>query len=123
MEASDHGFSESARNWGYQNFWTRSDAYFNNPTVKLADAMLICCTIEYSPTPPSAPPPPRLLIPKNLVNAYASLFDDPAYSDVVFRIRPAKGGRERKLFAAKKVLSGRSEYFDTSELPTPRCTC
>lgn len=30
MEATDHSFSDTARNWGYQNFWKRSDAWFNN---------------------------------------------------------------------------------------------
>ncbi|KAK4056182.1 hypothetical protein OIO90_002913 [Microbotryomycetes sp. JL221] len=114
MEANDHSFDDSARNWGYANFWKRSEAYFNNPTVRVADAFLIVCTIVYSPTPPSPPPLPRLLIPPDLVSAYASLFDDPEYSDVVFRIRPAKRPRapERRLYAAKKVLAGRSDYFD-----------
>ncbi|KAK4702760.1 hypothetical protein P7C70_g3460, partial [Phenoliferia sp. Uapishka_3] len=114
MEAHDHSFSDTARNWGYANFLKRSDAYFSNPSVRLADAFLIVCTIVYSPTPPSPPPLPRLLIPKDLVNAYASLFDDPDYSDVCFRIRPQDGKkRERRLYAAKKVLAGRSDYFDT----------
>ncbi|KAL8277951.1 hypothetical protein RQP46_009583 [Phenoliferia psychrophenolica] len=113
MEAHDHSFSDTARNWGYANFLKRSDAYFTNPSVRLADAFLIVCTIVYSPTPPSPPPLPRLLIPKDLVNAYASLFDDPDYSDVCFRIRPEGTKRERRLYAAKKILGGRSDYFDT----------
>ncbi|KAK4049653.1 hypothetical protein OIV83_003928 [Microbotryomycetes sp. JL201] len=84
------------------------------PAVRVADAFLIVCTIVYSPTPPSPPPLPRLLIPPDLVSAYASLFDDPLYSDVVFRIRPARRPRakERRLYAAKKILAGRSEYFE-----------
>ena len=79
MEAHDHSFSDTARNWGYANFlvsalcWTcttctadraasqkRSDAYFSNPSVRLADAFLIVCTIVYSPTPPSPPPLPQI---------------------------------------------------------------
>lgn len=74
------------------------------------------------------PPIPKRLIPTELVEAYASLFDDPAYSDVVFRIVPEEDfdatngtqvaasrrkGRERRIYASKKVLSARSEYFDT----------
>ncbi|SCZ96104.1 BZ3500_MvSof-1268-A1-R1_Chr8-1g10007 [Microbotryum saponariae] len=115
MEANDHSFSDSARNWGYANFWKRSDAYYNNPQVRLADAFLISCTIVYSPTPPTPPPLPRLLIPKDLVAAYAAMFDDPDYSDVVFRIRPSNrpNVREKRLYAAKKILAGRCEYFDT----------
>ncbi|KDE03163.1 hypothetical protein MVLG_06320 [Microbotryum lychnidis-dioicae p1A1 Lamole] len=115
MEANDHSFSDSARNWGYANFWKRSDAYYNNSQVRLADAFLISCTIVYSPTPPTPPPLPRLLIPKDLVAAYAAMFDDPDYSDVVFRIRPSNrpNVREKRLYAAKKILAGRCEYFDT----------
>lgn len=68
---------------------------------------------------PTSPPLPHLLVPKTLINAYASMFDDPDYADVVFRIRPegveGKKGREKRLYAAKKVLAGRSEYFDMSE--------
>jgi hypothetical protein len=83
----------------------------------MADAVLFVCTIVYSPTPPTPPPVPRLLIPPDLVTAYASLFDDPEYSDVVFRIRPANKPRikERKLYAIKKVLAGRCEYFEASK--------
>lgn len=165
MEATDHSFSDTARNWGYQNFWKRSDAWFNNrsSSYHLAraktdlycsdrssqresittssnriggelvtvdadlfharqDAFLLICTIIYSPTPPSPPPPlSRLLIPKDLVRAFGSLFDDATYSDVVFRIRPSgelRDGttpRERRLFASKKILKGRCDYFETSE--------
>lgn len=81
------------------------------------DAFLIVCTIVYSPTPPSPPPLPRLLIPKDLVTAYASLFDDADYSDIVFRIRPSgkPERRERRIYAMRKVLAGRCEYFEDSE--------
>ncbi|ORY43939.1 hypothetical protein BCR35DRAFT_311190 [Leucosporidium creatinivorum] len=115
MEANDHAFSDSARNWGYSSFAKRSDAYYNNPSVRLADAFLIVCTIVYSPTEPSPPPLPRLLIPTDLVTAYASLFDDPDYSDIVFRIRPSNrpDKPERRLYAIRKVLAGRCEYFET----------
>lgn len=92
----------------------------------LQDAFLIICTIVSAPVLPTTPPLPHLLVPKTLISAYASMFDDPDYSDVVFRIRtspendsgsirPTKRKRERRLYAAKKVLAGRSEYFDTSE--------
>jgi len=118
MEAHDHSFGFTCRNWGYQQVISRSDAYFNNAAVRLADAFLIICTIVSSPTPPSPPPLPRLLIPKDLVTAYASLFDDPQYSDVCFVIRTRKGP-EWRLYAAKKLLQGRCDYFDTSPCPIP----
>lgn len=94
----------------------------------IQDAFSILCTIVYSPTPPTPPPPQRLLIPKDLVNAYASLFDDPDYADVCFVIRPAeKKSSEKRIYAAKKILAGRCEYFETSEcshskLPSTRLT-
>jgi hypothetical protein len=80
---------------------------------------MITCTIVYPPSPPSPPPLPKLLIPKNLVQSYASLFDDPDYSDVCFRIRPSGDhkGKERCLYAAKKILAGRCEYFESSMSP------
>ncbi|KAH8922753.1 hypothetical protein BT69DRAFT_1350638 [Atractiella rhizophila] len=135
MEANDHAFNYEARNWGWAQFWQRNQAYFNNTQAKQADAFVIVCTIVYSPTPP-APPPLLLkrLIPTDLVEAYASLFDDPLYGDVCFRIRyegggllgsgvGKKGGRreremerervEKRIYASKKVLSARSEYFST----------
>lgn len=65
MEAHDHSFSDTARNWGYANFLSpshlplgvqlrehdsrfvspeRSDAYFNNPSVRLAVRSSRCST-------------------------------------------------------------------------------
>ncbi|GAA5895027.1 BTB/POZ and MATH domain-containing protein [Sporobolomyces salmoneus] len=123
MEADNHSFSSKERNWGYQTFWKRSEAYYSNPATRSSDAFLIVCTITSSPVLPATSNVPLVSIPKDLVNSYASLFDDPEYCDVVFRIRPEdednQGGgknkrkREKKLFAAKKILSGRSEYFQS----------
>ncbi|GAA5892243.1 hypothetical protein JCM8208_001491 [Rhodotorula glutinis] len=114
-----HTFWYRERNWGYASYLTRNAAFYNNPNTRAADAFLIVCTIVCAPTLPSNPPLPHLLVPKTLIHAYASLFDDPDYSDVVFRIRPERVGggsgprrREKRLYAAKKVLAGRSEYFD-----------
>lgn len=119
LEADNHDFSFRTKNWGFLNFWRRSEAYYNNPNTRASDAFLIVCTIVCEPTLPTSPPLPHLLVPKTLINAYASMFDDPDYADVVFRIRPegveGKKGREKRLYAAKKVLAGRSEYFDMSE--------
>lgn len=91
--------------------------------------MQIVCTIISSATAPSVSPIPRLLIPKDLVASFSSLFDDPEYSDVCFIIRSENvdddadgggggGGRrkkksEKRIYAAKKILAGRSEYFAT----------
>ncbi|GAA5885241.1 hypothetical protein JCM3774_001830 [Rhodotorula dairenensis] len=123
LEADEHHFTHKTRNWGYQSFWKRSEAFYNNPSSRSSDAFLIICTIVSAPSLPTSPPLPHLLVPKTLISAYASMFDDPDYSDVVFRIkpepdspdvqgRPQKRKREKRLYAAKKVLAGRSEYFD-----------
>jgi hypothetical protein len=91
---------------------------------------MIICSIWTLPVPPKlpTPSPPRRLIPVELVEAFASLFNDPAYSDVVFEIRwkgkkrvGGKGDKQdggvRRLYASRKVLCGRSDYFDTSAFP------
>ncbi|GAA6064057.1 hypothetical protein JCM10212_006793 [Sporobolomyces blumeae] len=116
MEADQHTFSSKERNWGYQSFWRRNEAYYNNSATRNADAFLIVCTIVSCPTLPAGPNPPHVSIPRDLVSSFASLFDDPEYSDIVFRIRPEDGegkrkGKEKRLYAAKKILAGRSEYF------------
>lgn len=98
MEATDHSFSEQARNWGWQNFMKRSEAYYNNVAIKAANAFLIVCTITYSPTPPTTHSPlytlqhdghwmSRRLVPVDLLNAFSSMFNDPRYSDVRFVVR------------------------------------
>ncbi|GAA5870533.1 hypothetical protein JCM16303_001513 [Sporobolomyces ruberrimus] len=118
MEADNHSFSSKERNWGYQSFWRRSEAYYNNPATRSSDAFLILCTITSSPELPAITTTPQVSIPKDLVSSFASLFDDPEYCDVVFRIRPEddegrRKGREKRLYAAKKILAGRSEYFES----------
>lgn len=143
MEADSHSFSNLARNWGYQSFWKRSEAYYNNPTTRNSDGFLIICTITSSPSVPIVPPnPPLATVPRDLLDSFAGLFNDPEYCDIVFRIRfgeddtveeddqgqmRKKGrSREKKLYAAKKILSGRSEYFRAStfsfheEIPSTR---
>lgn len=119
MEANDHAFSHEARNWGWAQYWRRNDAYYSNPSAKYNDAFLVCCTIVYSPSPPAQVPTAQAQkrsIPVDLHLAYSSLFNDPIYSDVCFHIiRPSKPKEQpiRKLYASKKILIRRSEYFST----------
>lgn len=46
MEATDHSFSDTARNWGYQNFWKRSDAWFNNRELRTFHSALLRLTVS-----------------------------------------------------------------------------
>ena len=81
--------------------------------------MLITCTVIYPATSPTSAPPststPKSLIPSELVSAYASLFNDKDHSDVAFLIKPISASpstaKPRRLYAIKKILSLRSEYF------------
>lgn len=90
MEAADHVFSSEARNWGWQSFARRSDVYYNNMVVRHSDSFIIACTITHTPSRPSPPAGSltlqKKLMPLELVNAFAGMFDDPAYSDVKFVI-------------------------------------
>lgn len=127
MEANDHAFSHEARNWGWAQYWRRNDAYYSNPSAKYNDAFLICCTIVYSPTPPAPQHTSQTLkkpIPMDLLDAYSSLFNDPLYSDICFKIirrrrrhddadQKCKPNVVRRLYASKKILIRRSEYFST----------
>ncbi|POV94356.1 hypothetical protein PSHT_16261, partial [Puccinia striiformis] len=129
MEANDHAFSHEARNWGWAQYWRRNDAYYSNPSAKYNDTFLICCTIVYSPTPPAPQPTTQTikkLMPLDLLEAYSSLFNDPLYSDVCFKIIRRRRQRDgssdqkgtsnvvvRRLYASKKILIRRSEYFST----------
>ncbi|WAR60599.1 hypothetical protein PtB15_9B538 [Puccinia triticina] len=85
----------------------------------------------YSPAPtPTAPQPTTQTIkkpmPLGLLEAYSSLFNDPLYSDICFKIirchRHRDGTSEqkgnsnlvvRRLYASKKILIRRGEYFST----------
>ncbi|PLW30182.1 hypothetical protein PCANC_22149 [Puccinia coronata f. sp. avenae] len=129
MEANDHAFSHEARNWGWAQYWRRNDAYYSNPSAKYNDAFLICCTIVYSPIPPAPQPTTQTikkLMPLDLLEAYSSLFNDPLYSDICFKIIRRRRNRDgsadqkshsnlvvRRLYASKKILIRRSEYFST----------
>ena len=34
LEADEHHFTHKTRNWGYQSFWKRSEAFYNNPSTR-----------------------------------------------------------------------------------------
>lgn len=114
MEAQDHAFDSNSRTWGWTQFIKRSDiiARLNHTG---ADSIVVNCQITSATTPPTQPPavsgPPTKLVPISLVDAYASLFDDASVSDVVFVFPSRRHGKARRLYASKKILASRSEYF------------
>lgn len=76
--------------------------------------MVIICSITYPTTPPTSTGPvaSRRQIPFELVQAYASLFNSKDHSDVVFVVRQKpNNGPYRRLYAIRKILAMRSEYF------------
>lgn len=73
------------------------------------------CTITTEPASPQPLSIPRMSVPKELLDAFGSMLDDPMYSDVEF-VLPRRGGgirSPRKIYAAKKLLC-RADYFESS---------
>ncbi|VDB84639.1 unnamed protein product [Peniophora sp. CBMAI 1063] len=112
-EAHNHSFSYKTANWGWAQFAPRN---FTDK-VSRADrgAFLVTCTITGSPEPPKpASYIPRLPVPRDLLDSFGDLLDDPVYSDVEF-VLPRRNGSLRsskRIFAMKKILR-RHDYFDT----------
>ncbi|KAF8895441.1 hypothetical protein BD779DRAFT_1499579 [Infundibulicybe gibba] len=114
-EAHNHSFSHKTANWGWAQFARRDSVYFQSGSVKAQDAFVITCTITASPAPPPPlPSSPRHAVPKELLNTFGSLLDDPIYSDVEFVIpKHAQGLKHaRRIFASRKILK-RAEYFES----------
>lgn len=64
------------------------------------------------PTPPSAPAPTLYRsISTDILDTVIDLFDNPLHSDVVFKFPSRHGNSFRSIFASKKILARRSEYF------------
>jgi hypothetical protein len=76
--------------------------------------------MTYPLAPVSVPNPTPLplyrAVPMDVVDTLADMFDDPAYSDVVFKFPTKRGSMRgspsyRTIYANKRILSRRSEYF------------
>lgn len=134
-DAHDHAFSHKTSNWGWAQFAKRDTVYFSNTAVKNADAFLITVTIQASPQKPKIDKPFGVNVPSALIRAMGSLLDDPEHSDVVFVVKPSHSVKTRHndpgsgadsaahrlnslskpptrhIYAIKKILTARSEYF------------
>jgi hypothetical protein len=89
--------------------------YYAPNAVRLQDAFVIVCQITDSPAPPTSTVS-KQSVPRDLLGSVGSLLDDPCYSDVEFVLPPRRrGGKTRRIYASKKLLAGRAEYFQTSE--------
>ncbi|GAC92490.1 hypothetical protein PHSY_000043 [Pseudozyma hubeiensis SY62] len=117
-EACNHAFSHKTSNWGWAQFASRSSVFYANEEARQTNAFLISVTITASAEPPRSQPL-GVMVPPALIQAMGSLLDDPDHSDVVFVIRrkrrhPKTGvivTRERRIYAIKKILASRCEYF------------
>ncbi|KAJ1024292.1 hypothetical protein NDA18_004463 [Ustilago nuda] len=117
-EACNHAFSHKTSNWGWAQFASRDTVFYGNSEVQQTNGFLISVTITASPEAPR-PLSVGVTIPPALIEAMGSLLDDPDHSDVVFVIRrkrrhPTSGAivtRERRIYAIKKILASRCEYF------------
>ncbi len=118
-EAPAYSFSSAAQNWGWSGFCPRDRVYFNNPSVKEADTMIISVTLTYEATSPKSHRSKAVSVPKTLVSSFADMVDDPEHSDVVFHLtgkRVVSEGIARwpggaTVYAFRKILMARSEYF------------
>lgn len=117
-EACNHAFSHKTSNWGWAQFASRDTVFYGNSEVQQANAFLVSVTITASAERPR-PLSLGVTVPPALIQAMGSLLDDPDHSDVVFVIRrrnrhPKTGAivtRERRIYAIKKILASRCEYF------------
>ncbi|KZT42659.1 hypothetical protein SISSUDRAFT_1041276 [Sistotremastrum suecicum HHB10207 ss-3] len=111
-EACDHSFSYKTANWGWAQFARRDHVYYSSNAVKQQDAFVIICTITSSPASPSPPSPiPRQFVPRDLVESFGALLDNPLYSDVEFVLPRQRGSGTRSILANKRLLQ-RAEYFN-----------
>ncbi|QRV79089.1 The BTB (BR-C, ttk and bab)/POZ (Pox virus and Zinc finger) domain [Ceratobasidium sp. AG-Ba] len=112
-EAYNHAFSWKTANWGWAQFARRDAVYYSPNSVRGADAFVIVCQITDSPAPPTSSVS-KQTVPRDLLGSVGSLLDDPCYSDVEFVLPPRRrGGKTRRIYASKKLLAGRAEYFRT----------
>ncbi|CBQ68397.1 conserved hypothetical protein [Sporisorium reilianum SRZ2] len=117
-EACNHAFSYKTSNWGWAQFASRDTVFYGNSEVQQTNGFLISVTITASAERPR-PLSLGVTVPPALIQAMGSLLDDPDHSDVVFVIRrkrrhPKTGAvvtRERRIYAIKKILASRCEYF------------
>lgn len=117
-EACNHAFSHKTSNWGWAQFASRETVFYGNSEVQQSNGFLISVTITASAERPR-PLSLGVTVPPALIEAMGSLLDDPDHSDVVFVIRrkrrhPTTGAivtRERRIYAIKKILASRCEYF------------
>ncbi len=117
-EACNHAFSHKTSNWGWAQFASRDTVFYGNSEVQQANSFLVSVTITASAERPR-PLSLGVTVPPALIQAMGSLLDDPDHSDVVFVIRrkhrhPKTGAivtRERRIYAIKKILASRCEYF------------
>ncbi|PWN27889.1 hypothetical protein BDZ90DRAFT_231662 [Jaminaea rosea] len=116
-DAQDHSFSSKTSNWGWAQFAKRDVVFYDDPKVKETDCFLITVSIQGSPEKAVTEQPTGMVVPPALLSAMGSLLDDPEHSDVVFvldqprRRDSTSRAPPRQIYAIKKILASRSQYF------------
>lgn len=79
--------------------------------------LTVTCKITTSPsTPPLRANFDRLPVPKQLIDTFGALLDDPLYSDVEFLLpRPGHDLIDARRILASRRLLTRAEYFNSSK--------
>ncbi|KAG8985870.1 hypothetical protein FRB94_005125 [Tulasnella sp. JGI-2019a] len=109
-------FTSSCSTWGYPQYVRRTEIFGDRAIAKANNGVKIICTMTYPlapvsvPAQPSAAPTSRPVSP-DIIDTMADLFDNPTHSDVVFKFPNRHGPGYQSIYASKKLLARRSEYF------------
>ncbi|KAG8852936.1 hypothetical protein FRB96_008455 [Tulasnella sp. 330] len=109
-------FTSNCSTWGYPQYVRRTEIFGERAIAKANNGVKIICTMTYPLASvsvlaqPSTIPTSRPISPE-IIDTMVDLFDNPAHSDVVFKFPNRHGPGYKSLYASKKVLARRSEYF------------
>ncbi|KAG8907265.1 hypothetical protein FRB99_004959 [Tulasnella sp. 403] len=109
-------FTSSCSTWGYPQYVRRTEIFGDRAIAKANNGVKIICTMTYPSSPLPYTPPPSTMpvyrtVPIDVMDTIVDLFDNPAYSDVVFQFPKRRGNGFKSIYASKKILVRRSEYF------------
>ncbi|KIO29087.1 hypothetical protein M407DRAFT_228734 [Tulasnella calospora MUT 4182] len=109
-------FTSSCSTWGYPQYVRRTEIFGDRAIAKANNGVKIICTMTYPLSPLPLPPAPTTTpmyrtVSVDIMDTVIDLFDNPTYSDVVFKFPKRDGSGFKSIYASKKILTRRSEYF------------